>query len=63
MKLNEGLQLAVKVLSKTLDMTKVTPDKGTYMCVGGFRFDEKCCFSITCMNVILIVVKYQNVIN
>ncbi len=28
--LKEALALAVKVLSKTLDMTKLTPEKGEY---------------------------------
>ena len=29
-KLADALQLAIKVLGKTLDMTKLTPEKGTY---------------------------------
>lgn len=39
MNLNDALLLAIKTLSKTLDMTKITADKGTCIPVVKSLFD------------------------
>ena len=35
MTLKDALKLAVKVLDKTLDITKLTPDKGQFLVISG----------------------------
>ena len=53
MPLSEALSLAINVLSKTLDVQKLSPEKGLFLSFGILIYKNQSCFHVLSQSIIL----------